>query len=197
MTDSAYSLLLFAGLIAGPVSAFMVNIMILPLFLIFPILGLAVKTGRIGTLKFLLLLVTAPVLSMVWGLYSGNHDLTERSLRWAAAVATGASMSGALGSSRASGLLHSTSRRIRMWGLLESLAMVISLAGPFSSKVRRIFIRSRKNGGSIGESFTMALSSVDEINLTDVETVGEAGLVSAIAAGFAWLIFLASIMGVL
>ncbi|MCK4671467.1 MAG: hypothetical protein KAT47_02920 [Candidatus Aegiribacteria sp.] len=195
MTDSAYSLLLFAGLIAGPASAFMVNIEILPVYLIFPVLCLTGKTGK-GTMR-LLFLITAPAFSMVWGLLSDNPLLTERSLRWAAAVATGVFMSGSLGSSRASRLLHSASRRMRLGGLPETLAMVISLAGPFSSKVRDVFSSSRKNGISISESFTIALSSVYEMEPFENVSIEKPHPVPIIAACCAWLLLLAGISGVL
>lgn len=195
MTDSAYSLLLFAGLIACPASAFMVDIEILPVYLIFPVLGLAGKTAK-GRMK-LLFLIIAPALSMIWGLLSDNSLLAERSLRWAAAVATGVFMSGSLGSSRASRLLHSASRRMRLGGLPETLAMVISLAGPFSSKVRDVFSRSRKNGISISESFTIALSSVYEMEPFENVSLEKPHPIPVIAACCAWLLLLAGISGVL
>lgn len=195
MTDSAYSLLLFAGLIAGPASAFMVNIEILPVYLVFPVLCLAGKTGK-GRIK-LLFLITAPALSMIWGLLSDNPLLAERSLRWTAAVATGVFMSGSLGSSRASRLLHSASHRVKLGGLLETLAMVISLAGPFSSKVRDVFSRSRENGISISESFSIALSSVYEMEPFENVTVEDPHPVPVIAACCAWLLLLVGISGVL
>ncbi len=195
MTDSAYSLLLFAGLIAGPASAFMVNTEILPVYLIFPVLCLAGRTGK-SRIK-LLFLITAPVLSTIWGLLSDNPLLAERSLRWTAAVATGVFMSGSLGSSRASRMLHSASHRLKSGGMLETLAMVISLAGPFSSKVKDVFSRSRKNGISISESFTIALSSVYEIEPVENVSVEEPHPVPAITACCAWLLLLAGISGVL
>ncbi len=195
MTDSAYSLLLFAGLIAGPASAFMVNIEILPVYLIFPVLCLAGKTGK-GRVK-LLFLITAPVLSMIWGLLSDNPLLAERSLRWTAAVVTGVFMSGSLGSSRASRLLHSASHRMKLGGLLEILAMVISLAGPFSSKVRDVFSRSRQNGIGISESFTTALSSVYEIEPLENISIEDPHPVPVITACCAWSLFLAGISGIL
>ncbi len=195
MTDSSYSLMLFAGLIAGPASAFMVNIEILPVYLIFPVLCFAGKTVK-GRTK-LLFLIAAPALSMTWGLLSDNPLLAERSLRWAAAVATGVFMSGSLGSSRASELLHSASRRMRLGGLPETLAMVISLAGPFSSKIRDIFSRSRKNGIGIIESFTIALSSVYEIEPLENVSVEKPHTVPIITACCAWLLLLAGISGVL
>ena len=195
MTDSAYSILLFAGLIAGPASAFMVNMEILPVYLIFPVLCFAGKTGK-GRIK-LLFLITAPALSMIWGLLSDNPLLAERSLRWTAAVVTGVFMSGSLGSSRASRLLHSASHRVKLGGLLETLAMVISLAGPFSSKVRDVFSRSRQNGIGISESFTIALSSVYEIEPLENISIEDPHPVPAITACCAWSLFLAGISGIL
>ncbi|MCK5064574.1 MAG: hypothetical protein KAQ97_04790 [Candidatus Fermentibacteraceae bacterium] len=195
MTDSAYSLLLFAGLVAGPASAFIVNIEILPVFLIFPLLCLAGKTGK-GSIR-LLFLITAPVLSMIYGLLSDNPLLADRSLRWTAAVATGVFMSGSLGSSRASRLLHSASNRVKSGGMLETLAMVISLAGPFSNKIRTVFSTSRKNGISVSESFTIALSSVYEIEPVQNVSVEEPRPFPVIAACCAWLLLLAGISGVL
>ena len=195
MTDTAYSILLFSGLIAGPASAFIVDIMILPFYLIFPLAGLC-GIARRGTLR-ILLLVTAPVFVLVWGAASGNTVLADRSLRWIAAIAAGASMSGALGASRASELLFSVSRRVNFAGLTESLALVISLAGPFSERIKTVFIDSRKNGRSYGDSITNALSSVAGIDLSEKVSMSRQNALSAMTACLAWLILLAGIMRVL
>ncbi len=195
MTDTAYSILLFSGLIAGPASAFIVDIMILPIYLIFPLIGLCSK-ARSGTLR-ILLLVTAPVFILLWGAASGNTVLTERSLRWIAAIAAGASMSGALGASRASELLFSVSRRVNLAGLPESLAMAVSLAGPFSERIKTVFIDSRKNGRSYGDAITDSLSSIAGIDLMQKSSMSRQNGLSAAAACLAWLILLAGIMKVL
>ncbi len=195
MTDTAYSILLFSGLIAGPASAFIVDIRILPFYLLFPAIGLCCK-ARKGTLR-ILLLVTAPVFILLWGAASGNDILMERSLRWIAAIAAGASMSGALGASRASELLFTVSRRVSLGGLPESLAMVVSLAGPFSERIKGVFMESRKNGRSFGDSLTTALSSVNEIELMEKGSMSRQNALSSIAACLAWLVLLAGIMQVL
>ncbi len=145
----------------------------------------------------ILLLVTAPVFVLVWGAASGNSVLVDRSLRWIAAVAAGASMSGALGASRASELLFSVSRRINFAGLPESLAMAVSLAGPFSERIKTVFIDSRNNGRSYGDSITIALSSVTEIDISEKGSMSRQNTLSAMAACLAWLILLAGIMQVL
>ncbi|MCD4700788.1 MAG: hypothetical protein K8S24_02930 [Candidatus Aegiribacteria sp.] len=195
MTDTAYSILLFSGLIAGPASAFIVDIRILPFYLLFPAIGLCCK-ARKGTLR-ILLLVTAPAFVLLWGAASGNDILMERSLRWIAAIAAGASMSGALGTSRASELLFTVSRRVRLGGLPESLAMVVSLAGPFSERIKAVFMESRKNGRSFGDSLTTALSSVNEIELMEKGSMSRQNILSSMAACLAWLVLLAGIMQVL
>ena len=195
MTDTAYSILLFSGLIAGPASAFIVDIRILPFYLIFPLIALCGKSRR-GTLR-ILLLVTAPAFVLLWGTASGNTVLAERSLRWITAVAAGASMSGALGVSRASELLFSVSRRMNFAGLPESLALVVSLAGPFSERIKTVFIDSRKNGRSYGDSIANALSSVNEMDMTEKGSMSRQNALSAMAACLAWLILLAGIMRVL
>ncbi|NOQ23283.1 MAG: hypothetical protein GQ565_11630 [Candidatus Aegiribacteria sp.] len=195
MTDTAYSILLFSGLIAGPASAFMVDIRVLPFYLIFLVIGLFGKVGK-GTLR-ILLLVTAPLFVLVWGVASGNSILVERSLRWIAAVVVGASMSGALGASRASELLFSVSGRVSLGGLPESLAMAVSLAGPFSERIKAAFIDSRKNGRSYSDSLTNALSSLSEIELMEKGSMSRQNALSAMAACLAWLVLLAGIMQVL
>jgi hypothetical protein len=195
MTDKAYSILLFSGLVAGPASAFIVDIRILPFYLLFPVAGLS-SEARKGTLK-ILLLITAPVFVLLWSVTSGNSILTERSLRWIAAIAAGASMSGALGASRASELLFSASRRANPAGLPESLAIIISLAGPFSERIKAVFIENRENGRSIGDSFTAALSSINEIELVGKGGLNRQNAVSATAACLAWFVLLAGIMEVL
>ena len=195
MTDTAYSILLFSGLIAGPASAFIVDIMILPIYLVFPLIGLCSKARR-GTLR-ILLLVIAPVFILLWGATTGNTVLTERSLRWIAAIAAGASMSGALGASRASELLFSLSRKVNLAGLPETLAMAISLAGPFSERIKTVFIDNRKSGRSYGDAITDSLSSVAGIDLMQKSSMSRQNGLWAAAACLAWLMLLAGIMKVL
>lgn len=195
MTDSAYSLLLFAGLAAGPASAFIVDLGTLPLYLVFPLLGLFTPARR-GMLR-ILPLSAAPLFVLVWGLLSGNAAAADRSLRWIAAVVTGASMSGALGASRASGLLFSLSKRFDPAGLTGSLAMVVSLAGPFSSRIKEAFIESRKNGLGLTDSFNAALSSVDRLEAGAPEEAQARNTLSAVSAALAWMLLLAGIMEVL
>jgi len=195
MTDPAYSLLLFSGLIAGPASAFIVDISFLPFYLIFPVSGLFGE-ARKGTLR-ILPLVLAPVFVLIWGMASGNSILAERSIRWITAVAVGASMSSALGTSRASELLFEASRKTDPAGLLESLAMVVSLTGPFSKRIKAVFIQSRKNGMRMSDSFTAALSSAGEMELTGKCVLSRQSAISAIAACLAWFALLAGIMEVL
>ncbi len=195
MTDSAYSILLFSGLIAGPASAFIVDIRILPVYLIFPLIGLCGQ-ARAATAR-ILLLASAPIIVLLWGAASGSSILIERSLRWIAALAAGASMSGALGASRTSELLFSFSKKVRLAGLPESLAMAVSLAGPFSRRVKAVFIESRQNSCTCGDSFIAALSSISEIELSEESCRNRQNMLSAAAACLAWLILLASIMEVL
>jgi hypothetical protein len=195
MTDSAYSILLFSGLIAGPASAFLVDFRILPFFIVFPLIGLYGRSKR-GTLR-ILLLITAPCSILLWGVISGNSILIERSLRWIAAVAVGASMSGALGASRTSELLLSVSRRVSIGGLPESLAMAVSLAGPFSERVKAEFTESRKNGRNYGDAITAALSSISEVELTHKAGISSQNALSALSATAAWLLLLAALAGVL
>lgn len=195
MTDSAYSVLLFSGLVAGPASAFMVDFKVIPFYAVFPLLGLAAGYKK-GMVK-LLLLAAAPAFLLVWGLVSSSRELTEHSLRWIAAVVTGATFSGALGASRASQLLFSLSQRVRFGGLAESLAMVLSLAGPFSQRVKAVFINSRKQGKNLTDSFTDALSSAGSMKLEQAASCRRKNGVAAAAAFLAWAVLLAGIMEVL
>jgi hypothetical protein len=195
MNDPAYSLMLLAGLLAGPSSSFLVGIEILPVYAIFPILGLLTNARR-GMLR-LLPLVSAPVLVLLWGVLSGNGTAAERSLRWVAAVVTGASMSGALGASRASKLLFSISGKVSLGGLTESLAMAVSMAGPFSRRIKDIFIRSRKKGMGLTDSFSEALSSVHGIGSPEMDEAQARSVISLASACLAWILLLAGIMGVI
>ncbi len=195
MTDTAYSVLLFFGLVAGSASAFIVNFNVIPFYVIFLIAGFF-NNSRKGTYR-VLLLITAPVFVLLLAITSGNNTLVERSLRWIAAVVAGTFMSGALGASRASELLFSASKRANPGGLPESLAMILSLAGPFSEKIRRVFIESRSNHMSIADSFAAALSSVREVGFTGRGSLSRRSMVSAFLACLAWLALLAGIVEVL
>ncbi|GEM_PF-1817788 len=169
MTDRAYSLLLFSGLVAGPASAFLINAQLLPIYILFPVAAL-LGSGRNVSAR-LLLLALAPLLSLGWGLWTSNPDLTGRSLRWLAAVAAGTSMAGALGTSRMSALLHEVSSRTRShFGVfLDSLSMVLALAGPYSKSVRSEYVHRRSLGSGIGDSFKASLSNLPD---TDGEFSG-------------------------
>lgn len=194
MTDQSYSLMLFAGLLAGPASAFLVRMEALPVFVLFPLLNMFTPARR-GMLR-ILPLVSAPVFVLAWGLVSGNGTAAERSIRWIAAVATGASMSGALGASRSAALLSSISRRVRLGGLTEGLAMAVSLAGPFSRRIKDVFIESRKRGMNLTGSFAEALSSVNGMESPEKEAMQARSGISLASACIAWLLLLAGIMGV-
>jgi len=195
MTDSAYSILLLSGLIAGSASSFIVDMGTLPLFLIFPVIGYFGKTWK-GTLR-ILMLVTAPAFVLILGTVSDDSILIERSLRWIAAITAGVSMSGALGASRASELLFSVSRRMSLGGFPESLALIISLAGPYSERIKAVFIENRNNCRSYSDSLTAALSSVNGVELSDTCSRSSQNILAAMAACMAWLLLLAGIMEVL
>lgn len=195
MTDSAYSLLLFAGLLAGPASAFIVRTPALPLYVLFPLLSLPTGARR-GMIR-ILPVASAPALVLLWGALSGNATAADRALRWLAAVVTGASISGALGASRASRLLFSISRRAGMGGLVESLAMAVSLAGPFSRRIRDVFIQSRRNGLNLTDSFEQALSAVHGIEMPERDNGSARSVLSLMSALLAWLLLLTGIMGVI
>lgn len=161
MSDRAYSLLLFIGLAAGPASAFLVDPRLLPAFILFPAAGL-LGSGRKVSVR-LLALGVAPAISLGWALWTSNPELTDRSLRWLAAVAAGASMAGALGTSRASALLHEASARLVHGGFLDSLSMVLALAGPYSSSVRADYLRCRSEGLGVEASFSASLSRLPDL----------------------------------
>lgn len=195
MTDAAYSMLVFWGLVSGPASVFIVGTGIIPVYLIFPVLAAASSSGR--SVMRLMPLVSAPGAVLIWGLLSGDGAVTERAVRWTAAVVTGVSFSGALGASRASRLLFSLSRKLNPAGLTESLAMVVALAGPFSRAVRREFAASRKRGSTITVAFTDALSSLEEAHHEGVSDESRRSVPSLLAALIAWALLLGGIAGVL
>lgn len=194
MTDQAYSLVLLAGLVAGPASAFLVDPGILPLYLLFPAAALFTP-ARKGTLR-LLPLVLAPAAALAWAYISKNPVALERSARWMAALLTGSAMAGALGASRTSRLLFSASKRMDMGGFLESLAMVLSLAGPFSRRIKSAFVESRREGAGLTDSFTRALSSVDELDMRISEELLARNGLSLASALVAWILLLAGTAGV-
>ena len=195
MTDSAYSILVLSGLVAGSASSFIVDMETLPLFLLFPAISILGKTWK-GTLR-ILLLVTAPAFVLILGAVTDDSLLVERALRWIAAIIAGVSMAGALGASRASEFLFSVSKKMSFEGFPESLALIISLAGPFSERIKAVFIENRKNGRCYSDSLTAALSSVNGIELPDTCVRSGQNIFSTIAACLAWLLLLSAIMEVL
>ncbi len=195
MTESGYSLVLLAGLLAGPAAAFMVKPETLVLFLVFPLAGI-MTPARKGMVR-LLPLLTAPALALAWGLLSGSGVIVERSARWMAALVAGASMSGALGASRASQILHSISRHVRLRGLVESLALAVSLAGPYSRRVLEVFTRSRREGGSLMDSFESALSSTATLDDCKEAERTFRSSISLFAALAAWCMMLCGVMDVI
>jgi len=196
MTDRAYSLLLFSGLIAGPASAFLVDPRLLPIYILFPAAAL-LGSGRKVSAK-LLLLAIAPMLSLGWGLWTSNPELTGRALRWLAAVVAGASMTGALGTSRMSAMLHefATSTRSRPSGFLESLSMVLALSGPYSRSVRSEYMHLRSEGTGIGESFTASLSSLpDTVEVLPGAHSADRCSFYILSSSLAWLLLLSGVSG--
>jgi len=196
MSDGAYAVLLFTGLLAGPAAAFLIRPELLPLFILFPLSTLASRDAR-AVLR-LLALAVVPAGTLAWALWTGNDRLAEGSARWLAAIACGSSLSAALGSSRAAALLHEASLRIRSGGLLESLSMVLALAGPLSDGVRSMFRKSRREGSGIGRSFTVALSGLESIAIQQPpDLAGRRRATQFGAAIAAWLLFTASLAGLL
>jgi hypothetical protein len=195
MTDSGYSLVLLAGLLAGPAAAFLVKPETLIIFLIFPLAGIMTPAGK-GMAR-LLPLLTAPALALAWGLLSGTDVIVERSLRWMAALAAGASMSGALGASRASQILHSISRHVRLRGMVESLALAVSLAGPYSRRVLEVFTLSRREGRSLMDSFASALSSTGTLEDCEEAERTFRSNISLFSAVAAWCLMLCGVMNVI
>jgi len=194
MSDGAYAVLLFTGLIAGPAAAFLVRTVILPVFLLFPLSILGSSDGR--TFLRIAALAFVPAGTLAWAVWSSNDRLAEGSARWLAAVTCGSSLSAALGSSRAAAILFEASRRIRSGGLLESLSMVLALAGPFSDGVRCAFRKSRQEGVGIGQSVTNALSGLEDLALPGAPGLtGRRNAVQFGAAVAAWILFTASLAG--
>ncbi|OPL18783.1 MAG: hypothetical protein AVO35_13075 [Candidatus Aegiribacteria sp. MLS_C] len=194
MSDQSYSLVLMAGLVAGPASAFLVDSRLMPVYLLFP-LAAVLTPARKGTLRILPMAV-APLIALLWAHLSGNSHAVERCIRWVAALASGASMAGALGASRASRLLLSASKRMDMSGLLESLAMALSMAGPFSGRIRDTFVRSRREGEGFTDALATALASVESVELEIRREMLARNGISLASAIAAWMLLLGGIAGV-
>ena len=194
MSDRAYSLLLSVGLLAGPASAFLVDPRLLPVFILFPAAAL-LGPGRKVSIR-LLALGLAPAISLGWGLWTSNPELTDRSLRWLAAVAAGASMAGALGTSRAAALLHEASARMAHGGFLDSLSMVLALAGPYSSSVRTDYLRYRSEGLGMEASFSASLSRLPDMEDSSRGSHSPDRCIAHIVSSFmAWTLFLSGTAG--
>ena len=195
MSDGAYSTLLFTGLIAGPVGAALLGLRVLPIFVLFPLA--TISTGDVRSFLRVASIGMVPAVTLGLALWSGNHRLAEGSIRWLAAVVSGASLSAALGSSRAATLLHDASRRIPGGRFLEGLSMVMALSGPLSGRVRDSFRSSRREGVGLGESMTVALSGLDGLQVPAPETSpGNRCAVHIGEALAAWILCLAGIAGV-
>jgi hypothetical protein len=82
-------------------------------------------------------------------------------------------------------------------GLTESLAMAVSLAGPFSRRIKDVFIQSRRNGLNLTDSFEKALSTVHGMGMPERDDGSTRSVLSLISALLAWLLLLAGIMGVI
>jgi hypothetical protein len=194
MSDGAYAVLLFTGLLTGPAAAFLIRPELLPVFILFPLSTLVSRDAKAVLRIFALAVVPAGTFG--WALCTGSSRLAEASARWLAAVACGSSLSAALGSSRAAALLHEASLRLRSGGLLESLSMVLALAGPFSDGVRSSFRKSRLEGAGIGRSFTIALSGLDGIAIPQTpDLAGRRRVAQFGAAVVAWILFTAALAG--
>jgi len=195
MSEGAYSTLLLTGLVAGSAAAFLTGGSVLPLFAVFPLASLLAGDARalVRTVGISLL----PACTLAWALWSGHGSVAVGATRWLAAVAAGSSIASALGSSRASVLLREASLRIRSGGLLESLSMVLALAGPFSEGVRRSFRNGIAAGRGVGPSVVAALDALGDVRMPpEPAAVTEHRAVHAAAAAAAWLLFILSLAGV-
>ncbi len=187
-------MLLAAGLVAGPLSAFLIARVLLPVYILFPLSGALAGGWRLPA--GVAALCAAPGAVAAVALLGDDPLLLERSLRWMCALASGATMAFRLGSSRAASLIGRASGRVRSFGLLESLAMVTSLAGPCSRDVRRGFARARREGSGIIGSMESALSGMDiSPGRAGREEPTAASPLGAASASLAWLLLVLSVSG--
>ncbi len=195
MTENAYWVLMMAGLIAGPSSAFLVEMKVVPLYLFFPVIFLLAGSGKDLMRKYPVVL--PPVLFLVWSVVRGDGVSAARAARWTAAVLTGVSMSGSLDAVGLSKFLSDLSGRVRLWGLTESLAHAVKWTGPLSKKVRMTFAEKRKAGAGRLESVAGALESLGDVKEPAIGMPEKRSPLHLVSAVFAWCLLLAAVAGVL
>ncbi len=197
MNSVTISIFLFVCLLAGPASAFLVAPALLPVFLIFSVLGI-LTSGKPIVQRFAML-AAAPLLGIAWGAYTGDQTILLRSLRWLASLCAGVTLASELGMSRAAYLLNRLSERVKFGkNFLESLALLAALAGPFSKSIREKLSGLRQKRISLFEAIPKVLSGIETLD-TDISSVHSTHRMKVrplIISCFAWCLFLSGIAGV-
>lgn len=197
MSDFSVSVFLFICLIAAPTSAFLVSPLLLPIFVVFPISGF-MSGGKVGYSK-LAILTLAPVFGIILGTVTGNPLMQMNALRWLVALTVGIVFASELGMSNAAYILHRVSGRIRYGRkFLESLAFLISLAGPFSKQIRGQLRKRKKEKMNLLDAVQEVLSGIENLNpeLTGVPSAHRSKVRLLILSCFAWGLFLSGIAGI-
>jgi hypothetical protein len=187
------SILLLTGILSGPVAAFLLDYPLVLAVIVFPLAGLV----RLGWSWFLRLLLFggAPGAFAVYGLASGNGEITERALRWCMALSAGMYFAGELDTSAMlSRILRRETGPFR--GILRNLVLLLSLAGPVVQRARATFSESRREGMNLTSTVEKSIMSLRGALTETGSSMAPPSRLPLFLAGFSWILMLCSVAGV-
>ena len=187
------AVLAFAALLGTPASAFLCRAGSLPLYLVFPVLG--VLEGGAGYLKRIAALSLPPVIALVWAYFS-SPDAVLPALRWLSAAAAGSFFAWVLGTSGTAMVLQRVADRVPFLRKpLEPLMLTMLLAGP-GAALTVVAWKETRGLGALPDRLAVVMERV----LSEVQPGREAVFISmpsAVFSGLGWLFLATALAGLL
>jgi len=187
------AVLAFAALLGAPASAFLCRAGSLPIYLVFPVLG--VLEGGAGYLKRIAALSLPPIMALVWA-YFFSPDAVLPALRWLGAAAAGSFFAWVLGTSGTAMVLRRVAERVPFLRKpLDPLMLTMLLAGP-GAELTGVAWKETRGMESIEDRIAVVMERV----LSEVQPGREAAsisLPSAVFSGLGWLFLVTALAGLL
>ena len=180
--------MVFAALLATPISAMLCAENLLPFFILFPLSSLIGKNWKYC--KSLPFLLVAPAIFLIWAFIEGSGHSTMRSLRWICALTSGSYFASALGTAGIARVMHSFSSI----PFAAKLSDLMVMAGSTVSNVRHYW-SEYSNLPLLQRILQSAVESVSNTS-SDIIEAGEPAAIPVLMAVVSWVFFLVSVSGI-
>lgn len=176
--------MVFAALVTVPAASFLCGSKYLFFFCLFP-LAAAVNVN-FRYFRNIVLLAFAPLLILLWAIFTGNSVTIFRSIRWIAALTAGSYFAGALGTAGIALVLR------RMGSPFQILAETMESAGPAVRTAGKIW-----QGGSELPLIQRVSTTLSEALTAEPEEINPPGIkaVPVYVAAVSWLFLLGTVSG--